>query len=173
MGDHYVDVVDREDKVIGSDLKSNKIAKGFISRVVAILLCDTSGKFLVCRRAPKKRNAAGLYDLAAFGNVMKGESYVAAAARELKEELNISCSLRLLDRFYQEVHNDGCTFKIFCGVFLGVTGESPELNEELVEVKRMGFGEVESALASRPGDFCPGFVNDFNQVKEKLRDYRI
>lgn len=38
MADHLVDVVDSNDNIIRQDLKSNKIAKDFISRVVAIFL---------------------------------------------------------------------------------------------------------------------------------------
>lgn len=169
MGDHFVDVVDEKDRVIGQDLKSQKPVKNFISRVVAIFLANSKGNLLICKRAPHKKNAADLYDLAAFGNVILGESYEEAAIRELKEELDISCDLKMLDKFYQEISNDGKKFKIFCGVFLGVTDDCLRLNEELVEVKEMSFGEIETELRLNSDSFCPGFVNDFMKVKDKLR----
>ena len=98
MADHLVDVVDANDQVIGQDWKNQKIAKDFISRVVAILLFDHDKKIILCRRSDKKMNAAGKYDLAAFGNVMAGESYEEAAGRELKEELGIDCDLKFLTK---------------------------------------------------------------------------
>ncbi|MDD4412529.1 MAG: NUDIX domain-containing protein [Patescibacteria group bacterium] len=168
MADHLVDVVNLNDDIIGQDLKSNKIAKDFISRVVAILLLDENNNIILCRRSDKKINAAGKYDLAAFGNVEAGESYDNAAARELKEELGIECNLKLLDKFYQEVHNDDKTYKIFCGVFVGITDQELKLNHELVEVKKMTIIEVEKDLINNSSNYCPGFINDFNRVRNKL-----
>lgn len=168
MADHLVDVVNSNDNVLGQDLKSNKIIKDFISRVVAILLLDSSNNLILCRRSDKKINAAGLYDLAAFGNVETEESYEHAAKRELKEELDIECDLKFLDKFYQEVRNDDKVYKIFCGVFAGRTDQELKLNHELVEVKKMPIAAVEKDLQDNASNYCPGFVNDFNKVKDKL-----
>jgi len=169
MADHLVDIVNEQDEVIGQDLKSNKIAKDFISRVVAILLLNPAGEIILCRRADHKKNAAGLYDLAAFGNVEADESYESAAHRELKEELNIECDLKLLDKFYQEVNNDDKKYKIFCGVFLGRAGEDElKLNHELVEVKTMSLPDFDKDLQENPNDYCPGLINDYYQCKNKL-----
>lgn len=90
---------------------------------MAILLLDENNNLILCRRSDKKINAASKYDLAAFGNVEAGETYETAARRELKEELSVECDLKLLDKFYQEVHNDNKTYKIFCGVFAGRTNQ--------------------------------------------------
>ncbi|MFA7662514.1 MAG: NUDIX domain-containing protein [Patescibacteria group bacterium] len=168
MADHLVDVVDLKDNVIGQDLKSNKIAKNFISRVVAILLFDSENNLILCRRADKKISAAGKYDLAVCGNVEVGESYEKAANRELKEELGIECELKLLDKFYQEMNDDGKIYKMFCGVFVGKTDQKLTLNHELVEVKKMTIVEVERDIENNPDKYCPGFINDFYQVKDKL-----
>lgn len=164
-----VDVVNDKDEVIGEDLKSQKIAKGFISRVVAIFLVRSNGKLIVCKRADHKKNAANLYDVAAFWNVMQGESYLEGAQRELQEELNITCSLKPLEKIYQEVHNDDKIYKIFCGIFVGTTDEPIQLNEELIEAKEMSFDEVEKEVSEHQEMFCPGFINDFAQVKDQLK----
>ncbi len=169
MADHLVDIVNDNDEVIGQELKSKKIEQGFISRVVAIFLIRSNGKLLVCKRAEHKRNAASKYDLAAFWNVMQGESYPDAAQRELKEELNIDCPLIRLEKFYQEVHNDGMIYKIFCGIFVGMTDDDIQLNEELVEAREVSFEEIEKELAQHPEEFCSWFVNDYTQVKDQLK----
>lgn len=169
MADHLVDVVNDNDEVIGQELKSKKIEQWFISRVVAMFLVRTNGKLVVCKRADHKRNAASMYDLAAFWNVMQGESYPDAAKRELQEELNIICPLTPLEKFYQEVHNDDKIYKIFCGVFVGISDDEVQLNEELVEAKEMSFEEVEKELAEHQERFCPGFINDFTQTKDQLK----
>ncbi len=171
MADHLVDVVNEKDEIIGQELKSKKIEQGFISRVVAIFLIRSNRKLIVCKRADDKKDVAGLYDLAVAGNVIQWESYEEAAQRELQEELNISCPLTLLKKFYQEVHNDDKTYKIFCGVFVGKTDDIIQLNEELVESKEMNFEEVEKELTEHKEDFCPWFINDFMEVKEQLKEY--
>lgn len=154
-------------------MKSKKIEQGFISRVVAIFLMRPNGKMIVCKRADHKKNAAGKYDLAAFGNVMQGESYAEAAQRELQEEVDIECPLTPLEKFYQEVHNDGMIYKIFCGVFVGTTTDPLHLNEELVKAKEMSIHEVQQAIQDHPDQFCSGFINDFTQVQEQLKTYTI
>lgn len=168
MGDHFIDIVNEKDEVIGKELKSKKAELEFISRVVAIFLVDSKSRFIICKRGPHKILDADKHDLAAFGNVDAGEDYHTAASRELKEELDISCPLVLLDKFYQEIEHKGKMLKIFCAVFLGRTDDEPKLNHELVSFERMSFEEIENELNNSPDKFCPGFINDFNWVRTKL-----
>jgi isopentenyl-diphosphate delta-isomerase len=169
MADYYLNVVNEHDKIIGRELKSKKLELGFISRVVAIYLRDSEGKFLMCKRADHKDDAAGLWDLAACGNVESGETYEKAAARELKEELDISCPLELLGKFYEEVEaTKGVILKVFCSEFLGYTNKTPKLNHELSEFRKMTFGEIGSELTRSPEKFCHGFRIDFENVKGRL-----
>lgn len=169
MTDHLVDVVNEKDEVIGQQLKSKKKELGFISRVVGIFLINSKNEFIVCKRAPHKKEFANLYDLSAFGNVIAGESYISAAKRELKEELDIDCKLKSLDVFYEEVEYEGRKFRIFCGVFFGKSDQEPKLNEELLECKKMSFDEIEHELKTNKVKYCQGFVTDFNNVREKLK----
>ncbi len=169
MADYYVDVVDEKDEVIGKELKSKKREQGFISRVIAVLIRDSEGKFLMCRRADDKDDAAGLWDMAVFGNVESGEKYEAAAKRELGEELGISCDLKSLGKYYLKYDaTKGGIMKVFCTVFLGCSNETPKLNNELSECRKMSFEEIEKALVRTPEKFCPGFRMDFENVREKL-----
>ncbi|MFA5926538.1 MAG: NUDIX hydrolase [Parcubacteria group bacterium] len=169
MADYYIDVANEKDEVVGKELKSKKIEKGFISRVIAILIRDAEGKFLMCRRADHKDDAAGLWDMAVCGTVECGEKYGETAKRELKEELGISCGLESLGKYYLEFEaTKGGILKVFCTVFLGYSDEEPELNHELSEFRKMSFDEIEAELAATPEKFCQGFRIDFQNVREKL-----
>ncbi len=171
MADYYLDVVDENDKVIGKELKSKKLGKGFISRVIAVFILDSEKKFLMCQRAPHKDDAGGLWDLAVCGNVESGENYQEAAKREMKEELGIECNLRHLGTFYEEVKaTKGGIMKVFCGIFLGRTDDEPTLSDELEECRKMSLEEIESELQSSPKKFCNGFQNDFKLVREKINN---
>jgi isopentenyl-diphosphate Delta-isomerase len=169
MADYYIDVVNEKDEVVGKALKSKKREQGFISRVIAVLLRDSEGNFLMCRRADHKDDAAGLWDMAVCGTVESREDYYSAAKRELQEELGISCELEVLGKFYMEYDaTKGGTLKVFCTVFLGQSDAKPELNHELSECRKMTFKEIEAELAKNPEKFCPGFRIDFENVREKL-----
>lgn len=168
MVDHYIDVVNQNDEVIGKEMKSKKPELGFISRVVAIMVKNSEGKIIVCKRGSHKKIDAGKYDLSAFGNVDSGESYEQAASRELMEETGLRCPLVMLDKFYQENEYNSKKFKIFCGVFLGNSDEEPKINYEVVSFRKMTIEEIEKEMNKTPNNFCQGFRNDFNRVKNKL-----
>jgi len=169
MADHYIDIVNEKDEVIGKELKSKKPELGFISRVVAIFVQDSNRKIIVCKRGSHKKIDANKYDLSAFGNVDSGENYEQAAARELKEETGLVCHVRMLDKFYQENEHNGKKFKIFCGVFLANSDEEPKLNHEIVSFRKIAIEDIEKEMNDNPNTFCQGFRNDFNRVKDKLK----
>lgn len=169
MADHLIDVVNEKDEVIGSELKSKKFELGFISRVVAIIVRDSNGKIIICKRGPHKTIDANMWDLSAFGNVDAGENYEQAAQRELWEETGIKNSVKMLDKFYLEnIHGDR-KIKIFCGVFLTNSDEEPKLNHEVVSCRKMSIEELEKEMKETPEVFCQGFIKDFNRVKNKLK----
>lgn len=163
-----VDIVDENDVIIGQDLRNKKAEKDFISRVSSIFLLDLEGKFIITKRAEQKKTDPGLYDLAAVGGVLAGESYEEAARRELEEELSISCEMELLDVFYQEIAREKRVSKYFCAIFLGKTDQTPKLNHEVSEFVKMSLDEIKNEIKISPEKFCPGFMNDFRQVEEKL-----
>ena len=169
MIDEYIDVVNEKDEVVGSELKSSKKDKNFISRTVAIFVYDNDKKFLICKRGPHKKNDPNLYDVSAYGNVMAGESCEQAARRELLEEVGIDCSLDFLDKYYREIDSNGKKVsKIFCSIFLGRSDQKPKLNHELSGFKRLDFKEIEKEFRDNPEEYCQGFKDDFAKVKSVL-----
>src|SRR3990172_7220236 len=166
MADHYVDVVNEKDEVIGRELKSRRL-EGLISRVVVIMIMDSNGNVIVGKRGPHKRFDANQFDLVC-GNVNSGEDYHEAAARELKEELGLGCPLVMLDKYYLENVHDGMKVRIFCAAFLGRSDEEPRLNHELVSFKRMSLAEIDSGMRESPDDFTQGFIKEFERLRSKL-----
>jgi 8-oxo-dGTP pyrophosphatase MutT (NUDIX family) len=172
MADHLVDVVNEKDEVIGRELKSRRLEIGFISRVIAIMVMDSRGRVLIVRRAPHKRIEANLHDLVC-GNVVSGESYQQAAARELEEELGMRCPLTMLDKYYLENVHEGGTARIFCAAFLGRSDEEPRLNHELVSFRRMSPGEIDSEMRESPGKFTQGFIKEFSRLKSAINHSEV
>lgn len=87
--DELLAIVDAENRVIGSGARGDIHRRQLRHRSAHILLVNTAGNIFVQRRAEHKDCAPGLWDTSAAGHVDVGESYDAAARRELAEELAV------------------------------------------------------------------------------------
>jgi len=91
MDDEILEIVDKDGKVIGrasrAELHRNP---GLLHRVVHVLVFDPSGRLLLQRRSMTKDTAPGKWDTSVGGHVAAGEETMAAAGREMREELGIS-----------------------------------------------------------------------------------
>lgn len=92
----WVDLVDDDDRVIGRASRSEMRAQRLQHRAVFIAVVssaqvvpDSGRRLLVHRRAEHKDVWPGRWDLAVGGVVSSGESYDAAASRELAEEVGV------------------------------------------------------------------------------------
>lgn len=85
-----VDVVDEHDLVVAVVGRARMRAENLLHRSVAVAVFSTDGRLLVHRRSEAKDLWPGRWDIAAGGVVTVGEGYLAAARRELREELGVS-----------------------------------------------------------------------------------
>ena len=76
--DHLLDIVNKNDKVIGVTTKADKFKKELITRNVVAFIKDRNDKFIIVKRSPLKKVFPNLLDLAACGHVCRGESYLTA-----------------------------------------------------------------------------------------------
>ena len=87
--EEIVDLVDEENRVIGSTTRREVRARNLLHRGVGILCRNSSGEIYVHRRTTTKDIFPGMYDMLVGGVVGASESYEAAATREIAEELGI------------------------------------------------------------------------------------
>jgi len=89
--EEYLDIVDRNDKVVGRDTRNNIWKRGLEHnvRVVNIFVLNAENKILLPTRSMKKKIFPGCYDFSCGEHVRSGESYLEAAKRGLNEELSI------------------------------------------------------------------------------------
>jgi isopentenyldiphosphate isomerase len=88
-GDELVDLVDERDLVVGRATRREVRARNLLHRAVVVLCRGTGGEVLVHRRTDTKDVFPGRYDMFVAGMVGAGETYQAAAVRELAEELGV------------------------------------------------------------------------------------
>ncbi len=87
--DEELDVVDERDEILDSAGRDEIHRRGLLHRSVHVFLVDGAGRIYLQKRAPWKKEHPLRWDSSASGHVLKGESYEAAAIRELAEELGV------------------------------------------------------------------------------------
>lgn len=88
--DEVLDVVDRDDRVLGQAPRGEVYARGLIHRCVFVLATDEEGRVFVHRRTASKLVFPSYYDMFVGGVLGAGESYAEAALREAGEELGVA-----------------------------------------------------------------------------------
>ncbi|MER7034382.1 NUDIX domain-containing protein, partial [Streptomyces albidoflavus] len=88
--EELLDVVDAEDRVVGTARRGEVYARGLRHRCVFVRARDARGRTFVHRRTATKLLYPSRYDLFVGGVVGAGEEYDAAALREAEEELGVS-----------------------------------------------------------------------------------
>jgi len=86
-----LDVVNKDDIVIGTKSRSDVHQLGLLHREIHVWMFDKNRSIFFQKRG-LHRPSAGLLDATVGGHVNKGEDYIDAAVRETREETNISVS---------------------------------------------------------------------------------
>lgn len=93
------DLANHKDRVVACGSKRDAKHLRLFTRSVHVFLMDGQGRLMVCQRPFAKRRYPGQITSSAGGHVERGETYLQAARRELKEELGIHVRLKDFGRF--------------------------------------------------------------------------
>lgn len=85
----WVDLVDRQNQVVGRALRSQVRSQNLLHRGIAVLVRNTQGQVYVHQRTAEKDLFPSMYDMFVGGVVGAGEDYLEAAVREAREELGV------------------------------------------------------------------------------------
>lgn len=159
------DVVNEQDEVITQKTRAEVHAAGLIHRAVHIFVIGKKGQLLLQKRSMLKDVHPGDWDSSVAGHVDAGESYEAAAVRELEEEMGI-----IVDEPPQELrHIKPCEdtgwehVKLYRVPYSGpVSYPAAEIDSALW----FPLEEVEAWLEARPEDFASGFIECWKALKE-------
>lgn len=162
-GDEVFDVVDEEDRVIGSDTRSSVHVNNLRHRAVHMLVFNTAGEIFLQKRSIWKDRNPGLWDSSAAGHVDSGETYQQTAERELQEELGIQAPLEQIGRLSCSEATGWEFIEIFRTVHEGPFTFPP------MEIETGAFfalSQVREWVRRSPEDFSPVFLSAFALLKE-------
>lgn len=94
-----VDVVDNNDLVIATALKTDVYSLGLSNRIVHVFVINpTDGSIYIQKRSATVNYLPNYYCTSAGGHVGAGEEYEDAARRELLEEIGLSTDLKFVEK---------------------------------------------------------------------------
>ncbi len=132
-----LDIVDRDDKVIGNATREEMYKKSLCHRIVHILVFNSEGKMVLQKRSDKVSFCPNHWSTAVGGHVQMGETYEEAALREYQEELGAVSELELVGKvFYEAVGGPKKFLTIFKTQFDG------QFNPDIEEVSEVCFFDI-------------------------------
>ncbi len=153
-----IQIVDENDKPIGSAEKKDAWANGKIHRVARIMLYDPKGRLLLQRRVKTADIWPNCWTYSASGHVDAGEDYKQAAERELAEELGLTnVDLEKVAHGYTEPVWGKYKLKRFTQDFRGFIDETPENFDpgEVSGVRWFSQDELLKRIKDHPEEFTP------------------
>lgn len=153
-----VDIVDRDNNVIGSASVAEAHDKKLLHRVVGVFVFDAyDGSFYL-----QTGNKYGKIDLPVGGHVQQGEVYEYAAKREMLEEISLDVPLHKVTKFLPTNAKLGH----FWGLFTATAPEGWrfEATEEVSSLSKFSLAVIKQKMRSDPDSFTHGFMNAMTEL---------
>lgn len=155
-----LDIVTERDTPTGlTTTKQQAHDNGHIHRIAAVLVFAPNGKLLVQRHKKWNRRL----DHSVGGHVKSGEEYLAAAKREMEEELDLKAPVEKIDIVKPgNAHFEKLDPKVRhnYGVYLAYAPNSWRFtpNDEVDILEEMELGELVTLANKNPDKFLNGFL---------------
>ena len=165
-----VTIVNKDDEVIGAMERDQAVKEGQIVRIVRIFLFNTSGELFLQKRGPNV-DFPNLWDQSVGGHVDEGEDYMAAALRELKEEIGLEgVVLESVEKYYTESEYLHGKFKRFNMLYAAVSDKPLTLNpDEVADGAWQSKSKLQQMINDSPDKFTHGFIKAYEIYQESTK----
>ena len=122
-----------------------------------LLVKNSEGKYIICKRADTKSCGAGLWDASVVSHVLPGETPLSGAMRRSKEELGISVSnIEDIGGFtYEASYGEYCENE-YCTVLIGFSDKLSNPNpEEISEIRLLTLEQLRNDIKRDKSNYAP------------------
>jgi isopentenyl-diphosphate delta-isomerase type 1 len=162
MEEEYQDLIDEDDNVIGKVTRGEVKRKGLLHRAILVFVFNSKRELYMQKRSKNKFLFPGLWGIGAGGGVSLGESYEAAAIRELEEELgitNVNIEYIFNFSYRSDIMNNIC--KVYKCIYDG------EIKIKENEVEKGDFKTIDEIKQMvEEGKLCPDTALIFEKYLE-------
>jgi isopentenyl-diphosphate delta-isomerase len=153
--DEELPVVDQNDRLIATATRKVVHQNHYLHRAVHILILTSGGELLIQKRTTSKDRYPGYWDISAGGHVHVGESYEAAARRELMEELGICTHISPVTKLTASAETDWEHIMLFEATYDGPIKANPQ--------------EIQTWQFVHPGTIAKEMAHEFHLCTPALR----
>lgn len=166
--DEIFDVVDENDRVIGQATRAEVHRKKLFHRAVHIIVSDDRGNVVLQKRSLAKDTCPGLFSTSCAGHVDSGETYEAAARRELGEELGVPAEVAGTLKFLFAMsprEELGWEFvRVYALRYAGTLSPNPA---EIDALTTLPPDEISARIAAAPQEFSESFTVVWARYRER------
>lgn len=160
-----IDVVDDSGQVVDTVSREEAELNNRTIRNVIVFVFNSLGKVWIQKRPMHKNHFPGLWDVSACGAVHTGEKPLDAAKREQLEEMGFSCNLHFVETFMNKfVGHDGLPTQRLSHLFIGISDELPEPNDEVDEFLAIPHAELKKQVVKEPSSYIPSFLVELDKA---------
>ncbi|MBC7979575.1 MAG: ribosomal RNA small subunit methyltransferase A [Armatimonadetes bacterium] len=160
--DELFDVVDANDKLMGTATRGEVHAQNLIHRAVHVFVLNKNGDLYLQKRSLLKDKNPGVWDSSVSGHLDAGEDYREAATRELGEEIGIqNTDTNSLSTILSLPPSEATGWE---HIYLYLTKHDGPVRYPASEIDSMmpfPIDEIKAWVLARPEDFSPAFVRIF------------
>lgn len=163
-----LDIVDNNDVVIGQATRAEcHTNTALIHRAAHVLVFNSSGELLLQKRSADKDIQPDKWDSSVGGHLAQGESYLAAAYREMAEELGLT-GLPLTYLYRSFIRNQVESENV--RTYLAITDADVVYDRrEISAVRYWTHEQIDEALGE--GIFTPNFEEEWQMFQAYARRY--
>lgn len=172
--DEIVDVVDKNDNVIGKSTKGEVNSNpSLLHREIAILIFDGEGRVLIQQRSKNKKNNPLMWTLSVAGHVPSSMTYEEAAQMELTEELGFNTKLVVYEKMIFREPSETQIVTSFLGKFpknavIKINKDEIESYRFVTSTQLENLNKTEKVEKGSFLDFRKFFSGDLDKYKSDL-----
>lgn len=166
-------IVDDHDVVTGEEEKGKcHDGEGLLHRGFLAMVFSNTGELLLTRRSDKKRLWPGFWDGSVASHVFRGEDYIQASERRLRQELGIAVSsIEYGFKFrYKARYKEVGTEHEICAVTIVRQVEHEQIRPDRNEISDVRFADLKALInevRKNGNTFTPWLVLALEQMSER------